>query len=275
MPAAIPVIASFAAAGSAIATAGGFAAAAGTLAGFAAISGAVLTGVGALTGKKDLMKVGSLLSLGGSAVSAFSAGTQAAGQAAGASSAFGGVDAVGQAVQAAGGPTLGAGSSAFLGGEVAANAGPFAGMSAGGSALEPLRAASAAGDMAGAVGREMAFEAGSGLLSQHMPAQVALDPLQASASSMSMQEMNAVLANRAKNASTSLMDRMGGAVGKTADFIKKNKELVEIGGKALSGAFGPEAELADLKRDEWDYRRSLLDRQRRNLNSPIRLAMGG
>lgn len=263
MPAAIPVIASFAAAGSAAAAAGGFAAAMGTLSGFAAISGAVLTGVGALTGKKDLQKVGTLLSLGGSAASAFGASQGAA------ASAFGGADAVGQAITAAGGPTMSAGSSAFLGGEVAAT--PFAGMS-GASIYEPLSTAStAAGELAGAVGKDMAFNAGSGMMNQFVPAK--LDPLQAAASNLSMSDMNAARESLERKAS--LWDRAGSAVGKTADFMRKNKELVQIGGQGLNSAFGPEAELADLKRDEWDYRRSLLDRQRRNLNAPIRLAMGG
>lgn len=81
----IPIVASFAAAGSAIAAAGGVMAALGTVSGFLSVAGAALTGIGALTGKKDLVKVGGLMSLGGSVVSGFSgaAASEAAGQAAG------------------------------------------------------------------------------------------------------------------------------------------------------------------------------------------------
>ncbi|WP_395701225.1 hypothetical protein [Aquabacterium sp.] len=81
MPAAIPLVASFAAAGSAVAAAGGIAAAMGTVTGFLAVAGAALTTVGVLTGKKDLTKVGSLMGLGSSIISGF--GNAAAGQAAG------------------------------------------------------------------------------------------------------------------------------------------------------------------------------------------------
>ncbi len=80
MPAVVPVVMSFAAAGSAVAAAGGIAAAMGTVTGFLAVAGAALTTVGVLTGKKDLTKVGSLMGLGSSIISGFS--SAAAGQAA-------------------------------------------------------------------------------------------------------------------------------------------------------------------------------------------------
>ncbi len=80
MPAVVPVVMSFAAAGSAVAAAGGIAAAMGTVTGFLAVAGAALTTVGVLTGKKDLTKVGSLMGLGSSLISGF--GNAAAGQAA-------------------------------------------------------------------------------------------------------------------------------------------------------------------------------------------------
>lgn len=264
MPAAIPVVASFAAAGSAAAAAGGVAAAMGTLSGFAAISGAVLTGVGALTGKKDVMKVGSLLSLGGAAASAFGGASTTAGLGFCAATGFGASPGVGETLGAAGGTGLTRGSSALIG-DVAKSAGPFGEMASGGSVFSPM-SAGAPTRMAAAIGDDLA---GSGLVMR------SADPLQAAASNLSMQEMAAVKANLAKKAGASLWDQTAGAIGKTADFIKKNKELALIGGQALNSAFGPEAELADLKRDELEYRKSLLDRQRRNLNAPIRLAMGG
>lgn len=83
MPVAIPIIASFAAAGSAIAAAGGVIAAMSTFTGFLAVAGAALTGIGAITGKKDLVKIGSLMTLGSSlATAASSASSTAASEAA-------------------------------------------------------------------------------------------------------------------------------------------------------------------------------------------------
>lgn len=77
MPMVIPVIASFAAAGSAIAAAGGIVAAMSTFSGFLAVAGAALTGIGAITGKKDLVKIGSLMTLGSSLASAASSASSA------------------------------------------------------------------------------------------------------------------------------------------------------------------------------------------------------
>lgn len=74
----IPVIASFAAAGSAIAAAGGIVAAMSTFTGFLAVAGAALTGIGAITGKKDLVKIGSLMTLGSSLASAASSASSTA-----------------------------------------------------------------------------------------------------------------------------------------------------------------------------------------------------
>ena len=79
----VPIVMSFAAAGSAIAAAGGVIAAMSTFTGFLAVAGAALTGIGAITGKKDLVKIGSLMTLGSSLASAAgSAGGATAGEAA-------------------------------------------------------------------------------------------------------------------------------------------------------------------------------------------------
>lgn len=64
MPVAIPVIAAFA---TAIATPT-----------FLTIAGAALVGIGAVTGKKDLVKIGSLMSLGGSLISGFASASGSA-----------------------------------------------------------------------------------------------------------------------------------------------------------------------------------------------------
>ena len=75
MAVALPVIASFYAAGTAVAAAGTLAAAMGTVSGFLSIAGAALTGIGALTGEKDLQKIGGLMSLGGGLANMASAAT--------------------------------------------------------------------------------------------------------------------------------------------------------------------------------------------------------
>lgn len=74
----VPIVMSFAAAGSAIAAAGGVMAAMSTFGGFLAVAGAALTGIGALTGKKDLVKVGSLMTLGSSLAGAASSASSTA-----------------------------------------------------------------------------------------------------------------------------------------------------------------------------------------------------
>jgi hypothetical protein len=47
-------------------------------------------------------------------------------------------------------------------------------------------------------------------------------------------------------------------------FTRENPELVNIASQAIQGAYGPQAE-------EMDYRRSLYERSRANLNAPVRL----
>lgn len=114
----VPVIASLAAAGSAITAAGGFMAAMGSLGGFLSIAGAALTTIGAVTGKKDLMKVGGLLSLGSGLVGmASSATTTAASEVAAEVAAEGGADAATSAAWADGAAGKGADTLAAAGGD--------------------------------------------------------------------------------------------------------------------------------------------------------------
>jgi hypothetical protein len=82
MPAAIPLITTFIGGAAAGGLTAGFAAV-GTLAtsgvaGFLSVAGGVLSGIGALTGKKDLMKIGGLMALGGGLMSALGGASSAA-----------------------------------------------------------------------------------------------------------------------------------------------------------------------------------------------------
>lgn len=275
MAAAIPMVITFvqgaAAAGSLAAGVGAvMGAMAGSLGGFLTMAGGMMAGIGTLAGDKDLTKFGSVLTLAGgignlAAPSLFgktgaaaSAGAEAAqstseaassvaepaAQSANSSAALGKVselNPLGQAAPAIGPgapnpagmgefnmPDLDAGGSLWQRAVNPTVGNPLGEMSLG----NPLGAT--AGDLASAASTSNTLAAG-----YNMPA-LATDPLQQAASSLTMQDVT--------------------------NFLKNNKELVNLGGNALASMFGPQAEAID-------FQKSLYERRRRNLNSPVRLGI--
>lgn len=239
MAVAIPLIASFAS------VSAGVAAGIGTLSGFAMVAGGVLTGVGALTGKKDLMKIGGVLSLGGAVGGMANAASSAGSSAAGATGGSAG--------------STGASTAKTLGAEALSTSTPSwqiataepAGLMAhaqSAQAMAPLEVSSLgsatpslaqrAGMMAGSAG-----SAGSA---------VPLDAVGNAASKLTSADMNTYLSRA--------WDKIQGA----GNFIRDNKELVQLGGNALASAYGPDAE-------RLDWQRSLYERQMHNLNNPVAL----
>lgn len=200
-----------------------------TFAQFATVAGAALSGIGAVTGKKDLMKIGGLVSLGAGLASGFSS---AAGEGA---AAISGGEFGGKATEAA----LGAAdATASLGGS--------------GSAISSIGelGADAASGLEGATLGTKAAAGGENLFSS------------------AVNSGSGAIQNPAfgPNAGASLAQPqeggMLGALNKIGANVRQNKELYSLGGQMLQGMFGPEAEMMD-------YRKAADERRRRNMNTII------
>ena len=277
MAAAIPVIVSFAAAGSAVATAGGVAAALGTVTGFLSVAGAALTAVGAIAKNDKLTKIGGFMGLagglGGLATSAAGAGaTSAAQEAANAAWSSGG------AAEVAGG----AGANAFA---------PAAADAAGKTAVAATEGLGAAGEAAAQAGNaalapqaagagpalqaEPSLFGGSGLNLRGAgdPSVYNVDLGLGQQSALQARGAGLTLNDIQKGAST-LWDKAGTALSSTSKFIKDNKELVDIGGSALNAMYGPMAQRIDQLQNQQDFDQSIYRRRMANLNSPVRLNYG-
>lgn len=279
MAAAIPVIASFVAAGEAIAVAGSLGGALlGSVSGFLSVAGAALTGIGALTGKKDLLKLGGFMALGGGLANMSGLSGAAEGAA---SSAW---DASGSA----------AGSDAAQLGKYAQQPATAAADTAAATATAPMSAATEAmyqpslSELAQKYGRPDAAQ-GSGYMnpadadqalaqkslqqraleSRGAPVQATapLDPLTAGADRVA-QGAQGMTSNQLNSYLQSAWDKTGQALGNIGKVVKDNKELAMIGGNVLSSMYGPQAEALD-------WNKSLMARRTRNLNNPVRLGNGG
>jgi hypothetical protein len=186
-----------------------------TLASYVAIAGAVLTTVGAVTKKKDLMILGGIMGFGaglaggGTAAAAEGATTEAATEAT-ANTAI----------------AEGAGNQALT--NNAANAAAQTGDALGTSTLgSNLGAAAAEVSPAVAYG-----QAGNSLATGGQA--LATDAAATGASS-----------------TTGALDWLN----KVGGVVKQNKELFQISGQMLQGMFGPEAEALDMQRKEQERRR--------------------
>lgn len=240
MPAAIGVIAAF---GSG--AVGAVLAGTATLAEFATVAGAVLTGVGALTGEKDLMKIGAVLSIGGGIAGAIGGGGVAGAEgfeAASSSAAKGVIDEAGATGAPAvtppatvpddyGNPMQVGGAPSIMQ-QSAPGAGP-ASSQAGQMAVSPnttpsITPATPAG-----------FEIVNGRLAQ-------------AAQSVNPGDLSSWW-QRAKQAGSSVLN-----------FAEKNQGLMKVGGDMLAAMYGPAAEKLD-----WD--KSLYQRGLNNLNTPVKL----
>lgn len=278
MAAAIPVIASFMAAGEAIAVAGSLGGALlGSVSGFLTVASAALTGIGALTGRKDLLKLGGFMALGGGIANMAGLG---AAEGVAASSAW---DAAGSA----------AGSDAAQFGKYAQPT-TAAADTAAATATAPMSAATEAmyqpslSELAQKYGQPDAAQ-GSGYMnpadadqalaqkslqqraleSRGAPVQATapLDPLTAGADRVA-QGAQGMTSNQLNSYLQSAWDKTGQALGNIGKVVKDNKELAMIGGNVLSSMYGPQAEALD-------WNKSLMARRTRNLNNPVRLGNGG
>lgn len=218
----------------------------GTISGYAMVAGAVLTGVGALTGKKDLMKAGSILSLAGGVGSLANSAMNAASSSAASSAASElGKDVLQNgalaSAEAAGGASslMDTASSSLMGqGSVF---GPASSIGGGGTALT---APWSSGPLA---------TAGAPASSSLMDA----------AKNLTSNDVSSFLGKTGKKA--------GELLGKTGEFVKQNKELVNIVGGGLEAAYGPEAEMVDLRKAQVRNEQALIERAQRNLNNPVKL----
>lgn len=296
MAAAIPVIASFGAAASAVSAAGGIAAAMGTVSGFLSVAGAALTGIGALTGKKDLLKVGGLMSLGGGLGNLFgSAAQQTAMQTAQEgfrASELGANAATNAAAEAATGL---AGASPASGLDQAMGAAQKAGNAfeypdafgqaaqgdtgAFGSIFDKAAANQAGGLDPAATGvtppgtaQPSVYDVGAtraGGNPAGMPSGVTIngqvmsidDPLQAAAQGMDSATVDALKRRAAQKTGMLSLDNIGATV-------KNNKELFSLVGGALNSMYGPQA-------DALQYQKSIMARRLQNMNNPVALTFGG
>jgi hypothetical protein len=296
MPMVIPVVAAFAAGAAGVtalgaaAAVGGIAGTVATVAAYATIAGAVLTGVGALTGSKDLMKIGAVLSIGGglgtmgvNAISAASSSGAAASGVSGAEAAASSADVAGfTALESA---SMSGGAAAAPGGAITSAAATPAGVTVDGATAYPVLdvpkptvppAAAGSVDpmasMAGPGGQSPLATNGTAGMADGLGDYGSSVGRGAAGTSEVAQPSSAVMDRLAKageqlnsqDLSTwwTKMKDAGGAVG---EFIKKNPELVKIGGGMLESMYGPKAE-------QFDFEKSIYERRIRNLNSPV--AMG-
>lgn len=278
MAAAIPVIVSFAAAGSAVAAAGGVAAAMSTATGFLSVAGAALTAVGAITKNDKLTKIGGFMGLagglGGLATSAAGAGaTSAAQEAANAAWSSGG------AAEVAGG----AGANAFA---------PAAADAAGKTAVAATEGLGAVGEAAEQANKlavaPQAASAGPALQAEPSlfgrsglnlsgagdPSVYNVDLGLGQQSALQARGAGLTLNDIQKGANT-LWDKAGTALSGAGKFARDNKELINLGGTALASMYGPEAEKMQLLKDRDAFDQSIYRRRMANLNNPIKLNYGG
>jgi hypothetical protein len=292
----VPLVAAFASGAAAVGTIAAATTTLGLVAGYASLAGAVLTGVGAITGKKDLMKVGGILSLAGGigslANSAMNGASSAAAQeAAGKAADEAFKEAGDQALQEAmNNAAEGAAQdmAAATANDVAANGALAAAQDAAtntagntlaqtaGDTLTPLAdgagaAAGAATPVQEAVNRAgvTLADVGTSLDAGTSGINMApLDSLQPVDLASSLTEGGTLsLMDKAKAGWGSLKDGFG----TTSKFFKDNKELLSIGGQVLDGAFGAQAQQNKLLERKMAHEQSLLDRAYRNQNSVAQL----
>ena len=241
---------------------------AGMVAGYAMVAGAVLTGVGALTGKKDLMKAGSILSLAGGIGNIMAGSAAAAGSGAGAGAGTSAATAAGEAASAGTVESLYSASNLAGAGSLGDAATAAANAAGGASPLGSFygSAAEAAGTAADA------FGAGANLApaANAWGAGITASPVQQAASGLTSSDVGGFLQRAAS--------KVGDGLKEVGPWVRDNKELVRLGSDVIGGMYGPEAEANDMRREQMDYQKGLMDRAYRNVNSPVKLynyARGG
>lgn len=264
MPVVIPVIVAFASGAVAAVVAG-----TATFAAYATVAGAVLSVAGAVTGNKDLSRIGAFVGLAGGIYNM--AGGAASGAAAGIDEAATAGDYVNSA-DAASDAASAANSASAVDTAVAATApvasAPITGVAAPPTvpdvsgvatpAAAPTSFAQQAAQQSGLATADAGATAASGVT----PAQTAYGQLEATTQVPSA----GALADAAKSYTANDLNSWwqkamdaGKGVGK---FVQNNKELVNMAGTALTNMYGPQSEALD-------YQKSLMERARRNINSPV------
>lgn len=255
----LPVVAAFAGASAGVAALGVATTALGTFAAYATIAGSVLTGIGAVTGSKDLMKIGGIIGIAGG-IGSFASSAGGAAAEAGVIDAAGGEEAAGLSEFAGSGGSQLAEAAGAVPGAAATPA-----LDSAGSLAERAQAMSdtsgvmgapaQAGDVAsfqpGMEASKNAAEAGA-TPTVAAPNAAVPDAVRSAASKITMPEMQ------------SFWDKLKGA----GEWINKNPALLKVGGDVLASMYGPQAE-------QLDYQKSLYERARQNLNSPVKLEYKG
>lgn len=215
------------------------------LSSFLSSAGTALSVVGALSGEKDLMRIGGFMSLGG-LVSGF--GTKAPEPA---SSAWDSADSAAQSDAAQFGKY---GQAPIAPGQepVGGSTEPMPST----SIMQRVRNLSAGNDYG------MGEQPGTPLVEtarQAVGVNTPNDPVAASGSRMTSEQLRG------------LLDKTKSGLGGVGQFVKDNKELLSI----VGSAFGPQAELVDLRKQQAAWDQSLLQRRMRNLNAPVVLGPRG
>lgn len=276
----VPLVAAFATGAAGMAAIGAVGATAlGIASGYAMVAGAVLSGVGALTGKKDLMKIGGILSLAGGVGSIANAASGAADAAM--------QEVAGKAAAESVGDKLAKDAvTDQLVQEMGAGAAQSATEAAGQAASQA--ASGAVARSAGNVSQALTGQVGAdsmtpladsaGQAGAQSAAQASIQPPAQSAVQSAVDGAGLRISDVSVSASGDLsggIGRIGSKLASGAEsmgaWVKSNKELLDVGGKTLNAMYGPEAELVDMKKQEFDRQQSLLDRAYANLNAPVRL----
>jgi hypothetical protein len=255
MPAAIPVIAAF---GSG--AVGAVVAGTATFAQFATVAGAIMSGVGALTGSESLSKIGAVLSVGG-VIGGAIAGAGSAAAAAGGEGAFLG-EGVPSGVPAWDGAAGGAGVSEAGAAGAGAFTQPVVPGAEGADAVGPFENPDSI--MARAAQAKVPGAPDSSLAGGNATAPITAEPAPVANVISDGKLAEAAKGLTAQDLSTwwQKAQAMGKGVG---EFINKNPGLTYLGGQMLSSMYGPEAE-------QMDFQKGIYERRIRNLNSPVRLA---
>lgn len=289
---AIPVIAAIGSVSAGVAAAAAATTVIGTVAAYATIAGGVLTGIGAVTGKKSLMKIGAILSIGGGLATAgikmaANAAAEKAAETAAAQAAWDAGDSIVGDVAAnatqVGADAVQAAQASTGAGEFVGQMGGAQGYTAAGMTTPVPAGATAALETAPSLGLDAAAPAAVDVsaplavpdavaptVSVNGPAPVSIDPYQQYQSSMleAGQRNLAAGAQAADSPIQQWLNKITGTVGSglkaVGGVVKDNKELIQLGGTMLSSAYGPQAEQLDLQK-------SIINRQQQNLNAPVKL----
>lgn len=301
----VPVIASLAAAGSAVAAAGSLAAAMATVGGFLTVAGAALTTIGAITGKEDVMKVGGFMSLAGGLGSAMNSANAASSTAdptlTGSSTlTSGGGETIGQSmggglegtaqtlepvsgaagmeqvIQEAGNAAAGTSTATPAFDYRSVMGADALGTNAAGYADAAQAAGQSAAETYATTPTEMSLMERAGATAAQPQQESILGKfMQRNSPSFDFSQpvgqatdpLQAGASRLTQDSLGSLLEKGVSKVNQIGQWVDKNKELVKIGGSMLESMYGPNAERMDLEK-------SILARRWQNMNSPVALKFG-